>query len=182
MQLNVRKLKMLRSWSLQRRYAFTTTAYSLRARRCRVCRGSIRYVSFGEVGAARRWRWLGVSFLLLEACDGGCATNRVRRTCALAIRISLLRDFRVKRALAKQRCWALVALLLEPLRTHRSEEAMRGKWNMSSARCCCRTARGSHASSLTDATLRARSSSRRTVLRPPVLRIAGVGSRDGRGS
>ena len=177
--MDIGKVEMLGSWTLQGRDALTATADRLCPSRCRICRRAIRHVSISDVGATRWWR---VVQLVVEA-EGRSAADSLRRADALAVRVGsrIVRCFRVERAVAEQRVGALAALLLEALRAHRPEEAMCGQRNVSPARRRRRPALGAHAARQADATLHAASSPAGFCPRPSVL-AARVRSRNGRRS
>jgi hypothetical protein len=75
----------------------------------------------------------------------------------------------MERAMAQQRRRTLVALLLEPLRAHGAEKAVRGQRDMRSAGRGSRPALGAQAARYTDAALHAAAASAALVSRPSVL-------------
>ena len=86
--------------------------------------------------------------------------------------------------MAEQRVRSLlVALLLETLRAHGPEEAMRRQRDVCSARSCRRPALGTQATRHADAALQASAGLTASCLRPSVLVLAaGMCGRDGRGT
>lgn len=92
--------------------------------------------------------------------EGWLAAHCLCRAHALAIGASsrVAYGLRMQRAMAKEGCWPLVALLLEALRAHGSKEAVGGQRNMGPTR-------GGRWATLSQAT----SPSRRCWLRPSSL-------------
>jgi hypothetical protein len=80
-----------------------------------------------------------------------------------------MRGFRIERAVTEERIWALVALLLEALRAHGPEEAVRSQRDMRSARSGCRPAWRSQTARHADAALETGAGSAALILRPSVL-------------
>jgi hypothetical protein len=154
--VDVGKVEMLWPWSLQRRDALAAAAHRFGARGRRICRGAVWHVSVGDVGAARGRRVVKLMVLMVQA-EGRSAADGSRGSNALAVRggRSVVRSFRIQRAVAKQRRGALVALLLQALRAHGAEEAMRSQRDMRPARRRRRPALGAQAARRAEAALHA---------------------------
>lgn len=165
------KVQVLRSRPLERRDALIPTAYSLGPCGRSVRGGAVGHVSVCYVGSTGRRR-----LQLVMKAQSRLAAHRLCRADALAVRTGsrVAHVVGVERAVAQERPRPLIALLLEALRTHGSEETMGSQRNMGPTRSCCRAA-------LSQATCNAHaaSPSRRGWLRPSSL-AARVRGRDRR--
>ena len=123
---------MLGPGRVKRCNAFTLAPYRLSAGGRGVGSGAVGQIAVGDVGAARGWRVVVVvvqaqRVLASDGLGGGAD--------ALAVGVSsqVVGAFRVERTVAEERSWALVALLLQPLRAHGPEKAVGRQWDVGSA-------------------------------------------------